>query len=152
MENYAIFQENRTQLAKTALCVLHNIETAEDSDIMLCARTAEAVDIEKFIEEFHVILKTACNKTYRKSLFSKKTTTQISSMVERGTDCTSKKMPSDGHIIEREIKMNSEKDTNCNTSKARRSMQQTSTRKHLSHGRNIEISQLQLTLGKTLSN
>ena len=41
---------------------------------MLCARIAEEADIEKSIEEFHVILKTASNKTYRKHRTSKKTT------------------------------------------------------------------------------
>jgi len=45
-ENYAIFQENLTQLAKTTLGRLQNAETAEDLDIMLCARTAEEADIE----------------------------------------------------------------------------------------------------------
>jgi hypothetical protein len=29
---------------------------------MLCARIAEEADIEKSTDEFHVILKTACNK------------------------------------------------------------------------------------------
>jgi len=57
---------------------------------MLCARIAEA-DIQKSIEEFHVILKTACNKTYRKHRTSKKTTTQISSMVDTGTDYIAEK-------------------------------------------------------------
>jgi len=41
---------------------------------MLCARIAEEADVEKYIEEFHVILKRACNKTYRKHRTSKKTT------------------------------------------------------------------------------
>ena len=41
---------------------------------MLCARIAEEADVEKYIEEFHVILKRACNKTYRKHRISKKTT------------------------------------------------------------------------------
>ena len=65
-DNYAIFQENLIQLAKTKLCGLHNAETTEDLDIMLCARIAEEADIEKSTEEFHVILKTTCNKTYKK--------------------------------------------------------------------------------------
>jgi hypothetical protein len=42
---------------------------------MLCARIAEEADIEKSTEEFHIILKTVCNKTYRKHRTSKKTTT-----------------------------------------------------------------------------
>ena len=66
------------QLAKTKLCGLHIAETTKDLDIMLCARKAEEADIEKSTEEFHVILKTACNKTYRKHRTSKKTTTHIS--------------------------------------------------------------------------
>jgi hypothetical protein len=41
---------------------------------VLCTRIAEEADIEKFIEEFHVILMRACNKTYRKHRTSKKTT------------------------------------------------------------------------------
>jgi hypothetical protein len=45
---------------------------------MLCARIAEEADIEKSTEEFHVILKTACNKTYRKYRTSRKTTTHKS--------------------------------------------------------------------------
>ena len=60
-KNYAILQENLIQLAKTTLGLLHNLETAEDLDIMLCARTAEEAVIEKSVEVFHVILKTACN-------------------------------------------------------------------------------------------
>ena len=75
-ENYAIFQENLIQLAKTTLCGLHNAETIEDLDIMLCARIAEEEDFEKSIEEFHGILQTARNKIYRKLPTSKKTTTQ----------------------------------------------------------------------------
>jgi hypothetical protein len=77
-ENNAKFQENLTQLAKTKLCGLHNAETTEDLDTMLCARISEEADIEKSIEEFHFILKTACNKTYRKHRTSKKTTTHKS--------------------------------------------------------------------------
>jgi len=73
-----IFLENLIQLAKTTLCGLHNVKSAETPDIMLCARTAEEADIEMSIEEFHVILKTACNKTYRKPCTSKKTTTHKS--------------------------------------------------------------------------
>ena len=77
-ENYATFQENLIQLAETTLCGLHKAETTDDLDIMLCARIAEEADVEKSIEEFHVILKTACNKTYRKHRTSKKTTTHKS--------------------------------------------------------------------------
>jgi len=54
------------QLAKTKLCVLHNAETTEDLNIMLSVRITEEANIEKSIEEFHVIPKTACNKIYRK--------------------------------------------------------------------------------------
>ena len=63
-ENHAIFQENLTQSAKTKLCRIHNAEITDDPDIMLCARITEE-DIEKSIEEFHGILKTACNIAYR---------------------------------------------------------------------------------------
>jgi hypothetical protein len=73
-ENYATFQGNLIQLAETTLCGLHNVETTDDLDIMLCARIAEEADVEKSIEVFHVILKRACNKTYRKHRTSKKTT------------------------------------------------------------------------------
>jgi len=45
---------------------------------MLCARTEEEADIEKSIEEFQVTLKTACNKTYRKTRASKTKTTHKS--------------------------------------------------------------------------
>jgi hypothetical protein len=45
---------------------------------MVCAHIAEEADIEKSTEEFHVILKTACNKTCRKQRTSKKTTTHKS--------------------------------------------------------------------------
>jgi len=62
----------------------------EDLDIVLSVRIAEKADIEKSIVEFHVILKIACNKTYRKHRTSKKTT-QIISMVDRGTDYTAEK-------------------------------------------------------------
>jgi len=61
-DNNAIFQENLIQLAKKTLCRLHNCETTEGLDIMPCARTAGEADIAKFIEKFHVTLKTACNK------------------------------------------------------------------------------------------
>ena len=77
-ENYAIFQENLIQLAKTKPCRLHNAETADDLDNMLSARIAEKTDIENSTEEFHVILKAACNKTYRKHRTSMKTTTHKS--------------------------------------------------------------------------
>jgi hypothetical protein len=92
-ENCALFQENLIQIAKTKLCGLHNAETTEDLDIMLCAIIAEEADIEKSTEMFHAILKTACNKIYRKHRPSKikTTTTQISSMVERRTKYTAKK-------------------------------------------------------------
>jgi hypothetical protein len=73
-ENYALFQENLVQSAKTKLCGLRNAETTEDLDIMLCARIAQEADIEKSTEEFHDILRTACNKTYKKHRTSKKTT------------------------------------------------------------------------------
>jgi hypothetical protein len=73
-ENYAIFQENLIQLAKTKLCGSHIAETTEELDTMLCARVDEEVDIEKSTEEFHDILKTACDKIYRKHRTSKKTT------------------------------------------------------------------------------
>ena len=62
-ENYATFQENLIQLAETTLCGLHNAETTDDLDIMLCSRIAEEAEVETSIEEFHAILKTACNKT-----------------------------------------------------------------------------------------
>ena len=52
---------------------MRNAETTLDLDIMLCAHIAEGADIEKSIEEFHVILKTACDKTYRKPRTTKKT-------------------------------------------------------------------------------
>ena len=45
---------------------------------MLSARIAEKTDIENSTEEFHVILKAACNKTYRKHRTSMKTTTHKS--------------------------------------------------------------------------
>ena len=45
---------------------------------MLCARIPQEADIEKSVEEFHVILKTACNKTYKTHRKSKKTTTHKS--------------------------------------------------------------------------
>ena len=51
---------------------LHNAETTEDLDIMLFAHIAEEADIEKSIEEFHVFLKTVCDKTYRKPRTTKK--------------------------------------------------------------------------------
>jgi hypothetical protein len=52
---------------------LCNAETTEDLDIMLCAHIAEEAENEKSIEEFHVILKTACDKTYKKPRTTKKT-------------------------------------------------------------------------------
>jgi hypothetical protein len=73
-ENYALFQENLVQSAKTKLCGLHIAEITKDLDIMLCERIAEEADIEKSIEEFQDILKTACYKTYKKRRTSKKTT------------------------------------------------------------------------------
>jgi hypothetical protein len=65
-ENHEIFQENLKHIDKTTFCGLRSAETTEELDIMLCARIAEEADIEKSIEEFHVILKTACCKTCRK--------------------------------------------------------------------------------------
>jgi hypothetical protein len=64
----------KLETAKTTLRGLRNADTTEDLDMMLCAHIAEEANIEKSIEEFHVILKTACNKTYRKPRTSKKTT------------------------------------------------------------------------------
>jgi len=153
-ENYAIFQENLIQLAKTTLCSLHNVETAEDLDIMLCARTAEEADIEKSIEEFHVTLKTACNKTYRKTrTFKKKQQTNQFHGGQRNLLYYGKEQtPSDRDIREREMTMNSEKDANCNTMKARRNMQQPSKEKSSGLGRIIVMSRLRPTLGTTFTN
>jgi len=73
-ENYVIFQENLTQLVKTKLCSSHNVENVEDLDTTLCSRISEEEEIENTVEEFHEVLKIACNKTFRKQRFSRKTT------------------------------------------------------------------------------
>ena len=62
-ENNEKFTENLTNLAITKLCGIYNAITTDDLDRMLCARISQEADIEKSIEEFHVILKTTCNKT-----------------------------------------------------------------------------------------
>jgi hypothetical protein len=61
-------------IAKTTLCRLRNAESTEDLDTTLCARMAEEEDIGKSTEEFHVILKTTCDTTYKKPSTIKKTT------------------------------------------------------------------------------
>jgi hypothetical protein len=49
------------------------------------------MDIEKFIEVFHVGLKMACKKTFRTQHVSNKTMTQTSFLVDSGTDNNEKK-------------------------------------------------------------
>ena len=77
-ENYMEFKEHLTQLVKTELREFQNAETNEDLDTMLCTRIFEDENIEKYAEEFHEILKTACNKTFRKHRNLKTTTTHKS--------------------------------------------------------------------------
>ena len=73
-ENHPIFRNNLTQLAKEMLCRLHNEETTEDLDAMLSTKIAEAPDIGNSIEEFHGIIKKACDKAYKTQSTPKKTT------------------------------------------------------------------------------
>jgi len=71
-ENHPIFRNNLTQLAKEMLCRLHNAETTEDLDTMLSTKIAEVPDIENSIEEFHGIIKKACDKAYKTQSTPKK--------------------------------------------------------------------------------
>jgi hypothetical protein len=73
-ENYVNFQENLIQLAKTKLCKLNNEERIEDLDTTLGTRISEDMDIEKSLEDFHEVLKMACNKTFRTHRTSNKAT------------------------------------------------------------------------------
>jgi len=59
---------------KTKLCSSHNVENIEDLDTTLCSHISEEEEIEKTVEEFHEVLKIACNKTFRKQRSSRKTT------------------------------------------------------------------------------
>jgi hypothetical protein len=77
-ENHPTFRNNLPQLAKEMLCRLHNAETTEDLDTMLSTKIAETPDIEKSIEEFHDIIKKACDKAYKIHSTSKKKTTHKS--------------------------------------------------------------------------
>jgi len=54
------------------LCRLHNAETTEDLDTMLSTKIAEAPGIEKSTDEFHGIIKKACDKAYKTQCTSKK--------------------------------------------------------------------------------
>jgi hypothetical protein len=73
-ENREIFQKNLKHITKTTLDGLRNAESIEDLDTILCARIAEEEDIEKYIEELHVILQTTCDTKYKKPSTFKKTT------------------------------------------------------------------------------
>jgi flagellar hook-basal body complex protein FliE len=74
IENHANFQESLIQLAKTKLSKLNNEERIQDLDTTLCTCISEDTDIEKYIEEFHEVLKMACNKTFKTQHASKKST------------------------------------------------------------------------------
>jgi len=69
-ENYVIFHENLTQLVKTELCSLHNVENKEDLDTTLCSHISEE-EMGKTVEEFHEVLQIACNKTFKKQRSSR---------------------------------------------------------------------------------
>jgi hypothetical protein len=45
----------------------------ENLDTTLCTRISKETDIEKSMEEFHDVLKIACNKTFRTQRNTKKT-------------------------------------------------------------------------------
>jgi len=62
-EEYAYFQKSLIQLAKKKLSKLNNEERTEDLDSSLCTLIFEDMDIEKFIEVFHVGLKMAYKDT-----------------------------------------------------------------------------------------
>jgi hypothetical protein len=62
------------RLAKTKLYKLNNEERIEDLDNTLCTRISEDMAIEKSVEEFHEVLKLACNKSFRTQWASKKAT------------------------------------------------------------------------------
>ena len=65
IENYANLQGNLIQLAKKEFYKSDKEETFEDLDSTLCTLTSEDMAFEKTIEEFHIVLKMACNKTFR---------------------------------------------------------------------------------------
>jgi hypothetical protein len=103
-----------------------NAETTDDLDIMLCGRIAEKAVIEKSIEEFHVILKSKCNKTYRKPGIFKKSTTHKSVPWSKEELTILRKRTKVLRRRHQRTRNNttSGKETNCNTSKARRNTQQ----------------------------
>jgi hypothetical protein len=70
---------------KAKLCKLNNEERTEDPDNTNCTRIFEDMDIGKFMEECHEILKMACKKMFRIRV-PKKATAQASSLVDRVID------------------------------------------------------------------
>jgi len=67
-----IFQGNLLQLLEEKLSMTNKEGGTEDLDGILSKRAHEKPDIEESIEEFHEMLKTACDKSFRKKWASKK--------------------------------------------------------------------------------
>jgi len=62
-----IFQGNLLQLLEEKLSMTNKEGGTEDLDGILSKRAHEKPDIEESIEEFHEMLKTACDKSFRKN-------------------------------------------------------------------------------------
>ena len=65
-------QGNLLRWAERVLCNVKKEGATEDLDKTLCTRVSDRMDIEELIEEFHDVMKSACNKSFRTRRVSKK--------------------------------------------------------------------------------
>jgi len=68
------FQGNLLRLLEEKLSMTNTEGGMEDLEAILSKRANEETDIEKLIEEFHEVLKAACDKSFRKQRATRKTT------------------------------------------------------------------------------
>jgi hypothetical protein len=72
------FQRNLLRLLEEKLSMTNTEGGTEDLDAVLCKRANEGTDIEKLVEEFHEVLKAACDKLFRKQSATRKKITNKS--------------------------------------------------------------------------
>jgi hypothetical protein len=73
-EDMGEFQGNTLTLQEDRLNTTNTKGVSVDVDVTLSKRVKEETDMEKLIEEFQLVLKASCNKSFRKQRTTKKTT------------------------------------------------------------------------------
>ena len=66
------FKGNLLRSADKMLCKVKKEIGTEHLDKTLCTRVSDRMDIEELIEEFHDVMKSACNESFRTRRVSKK--------------------------------------------------------------------------------